>query len=56
MLGVNGSSVMGTVYPFVLPGDPGFAGLNLSVQGFTFAAGPCLGSVSLSDTIDFTLL
>lgn len=56
VLGVNGSSVMGTVYPFVLPGDPGFAGLNLSVQGFTFAAGPCLGSVSLSDTIDFTLL
>lgn len=56
VLGVNGSSVMGTGYAFALPGDPGFVGLNLSVQGFTFAAGPCLGSVSLSDTIDFTLL
>lgn len=30
-------------------------GQTFSIQGFTFAAGPCLGSVSVSDTIDFTI-
>ncbi len=56
ILGVNGMSVMGSPYFFTIPANAAFVGLTLSAQGFTFAGGPCLGSVSVSDTVDFTLL
>lgn len=51
-LGADGSTFLGTVYNLTLPPNAAFAGVTLSVQGFAFGGGPCLGSVALSDTID----
>jgi hypothetical protein len=54
-LGVDGSAILGSVYSLTLPANAVFAGLTLSLQGFAFAGGPCLGSVALSDTFDVTV-
>ncbi|MBL8724411.1 MAG: hypothetical protein JNK49_10220 [Planctomycetes bacterium] len=54
-MGVDGSALLGDTYNLTLPGSAVFAGITLSVQGFAFSGGPCLGSVALSDTIDLTL-
>jgi hypothetical protein len=56
ILGVNGIAVMANPYSLQLPAHAAYVGVTLSAQGFTFASGPCLGSVSISDTVDFTLL
>lgn len=55
VLGVDGDSILGTSYTLTLPANAAFAGITLAVQGWTFAGGPCLGSVSLSDTVDLTI-
>ncbi len=54
-LGVNGSSFVGDFLNVDIPVDPTFVGLTLACQAFSFQSGPCLGSVSLDDTIDATL-
>ena len=56
ILGVNGMTVIANPYSLQIPANAAYVGLTLSAQGFTFASGPCLGSVSVSDTVDFTLL
>lgn len=54
-LGVDGTLLVG--YPLVLPIplDVNLVGLTFSTQGFSFQAGPCFGSASLSLTIDMTI-
>ena len=55
ILGVDGTLLVG--YPLVLPIplDVNLVGLTFSTQGFSFQAGPCFGSASLSNTIDMTI-
>lgn len=54
-LGVDGTLLVG--YPLVLPIplDVNLVGLTFSTQGFSFQAGPCFGSASLTNTIDMTI-
>ena len=54
-LGVDGTLLVG--YPLVLPIplNVNLVGLTFSIQGFSFQAGPCFGSASLSNTIDMTI-
>lgn len=54
-LGVNGTLIVTNPLHVDIPSQVSLVGAAFSVQGFTFEAGPCLGSVSVSDTIDFTL-
>lgn len=54
--GVQGSSLLGAQLAFDIPPDPNFVGVTVSTQGFTFGGGPCLGQISLSDTVDITIL
>lgn len=35
--------------------DPAYVGVNLAVQGWSFSGAQCLGTVDLSDTLDFTI-
>ncbi|MCA8977566.1 MAG: hypothetical protein KDC98_22775 [Planctomycetes bacterium] len=55
--GVNGSALVTSMVQVNVPGDPGLVGVTLALQGWQFdpAGGPCLGQVSLGDTIDFTV-
>lgn len=39
----------------LIPAVPSFVGVTVSLQGFDFAAGSCLGSIALSDTLDLTI-
>jgi len=54
-IGVNGNASFGTDLQVEIPSDPSYVGLQFACQGFSFAAGPCLGTVSLSDTLDLVL-
>jgi hypothetical protein len=54
-IGVNGGSSIGPELQVQVPADPSFLGLPLACQAFSFDAGPCLGTVSLSDTLDLVL-
>jgi len=54
-IGVSGDAVFGTDLQVEIPADPSFLGLPLACQAWSFAAGPCLGTVSLSDTLDLVL-
>lgn len=42
-------------YRLVLSISPLLIGAALSVQGFSFGGGSCLGAISVSDTLDFTV-
>lgn len=55
LLGVNGSALLANPLQFTIPADVAFVGVNLAVQGFTFGGGPCLGQISVSDTIDIAV-
>lgn len=50
--GVQGSSVLGTTLALDIPPAAALVGVTVSTQGFTFGGGPCLGQISLSDTLD----
>jgi hypothetical protein len=53
-IGASGNTLFGATLSVTIPMEPGFIGMPLSVQGFAFAAaGPCLGQIHLSDTVDF---
>lgn len=54
-LGVNGQIVAGTSLVVTIPNNVSFVGQTVSCQGFSFASGPCFGTVSLSDTIDMRM-
>jgi hypothetical protein len=51
-LGVSGVSVVGTSFLLDIPNSPVFLDLAISAQGFRLGAGPCLGMLQLSDTLD----
>lgn len=56
VLGVNQvGSFFGNTLTWNVPNSAAYVGLTLSVQGFTLAGTHCLGSIDLSDTIDFTI-
>ncbi|MBI5853173.1 MAG: hypothetical protein HZB39_19360 [Planctomycetes bacterium] len=51
-------AIMTTVpnpYSLTVPGNLSFVGLTLSIQGYSFNRGPCLGTIALSNIIDFTV-
>jgi hypothetical protein len=54
-LGVDGTAMIGDFFSLTVPAEPTFVGLTVACQGFSFVSGPCLGSVSLDDTIDVTI-
>jgi L-cysteine desulfidase len=55
VLGVDGA-VVTNPFAVVLPPSPGFVGMQFACQAWSFLSGTCLGSIALSDTIDFTVL
>lgn len=55
LLGSDGSTLLGLGFAVTVPAAPSFVGVTFAVQGFDFAAGPCLGQITISDTIDFTI-
>lgn len=55
IIGVSGDSTFGSELQIEIPADPSFVGVQLACQGFSFAAGTCFGTVSLSDTLDLVL-
>jgi len=51
-------AIMTTVpnpYSLTVPGDLSLVGLTLAIQGYSFNRGPCLGTIALSNIIDFTV-
>jgi hypothetical protein len=55
-IGASGSTLFGPLMSIQIPMEPGFIGLPLSVQGFGFdPAGPCLGAIHLTNTVDFVV-
>lgn len=57
VLGVNGDALATSTLQVQVPTDPQLVGLTFAVQGWQMdpAGGPCLGEVSLGDTIDVTV-
>lgn len=55
VLGVNGITVPNP-FGLSIPHSPSFVGLQFACQAWSFVSGPCLGSIALSDAIDFTVL
>lgn len=53
--GAQGNTLLTNQYAMVMPMNAAFIGLTLSFQGFAIDVGPCLGQVSLSDTVDATI-
>lgn len=54
-LGADGIAVIGNPYVLAIPLNTAFVGGTVAFQGFTFATGPCLGQIALSDTVDVTV-
>lgn len=55
-IGVAGVNVIGGSINLQIPLNTVFVGATFAVQGFQFAgSGPCLGAISLSDTVDMTV-
>lgn len=54
-LGVNSVFFAANPWVWAIPTDAANLGLTVSVQGFTIVGTQCLGSIDLSDTIDFTV-
>ena len=56
-LGVDGFLAVGAGYVVNVPNDPAMVGQQFSAQGFVFqfSGAPCIGQISLSDTIDVTI-
>ncbi len=55
LLGVDGVLVPNP-FGITVPLSIGLVGQPFSCQAWSFATGPCLGAIALSDTIDFTIL
>jgi hypothetical protein len=54
-LGVSGSVVMNP-FGVEIPMTVSFVGIAFAAQAWSFYSGNCLGSIAISDTIDFTIL
>lgn len=54
-LGVQGST-FANPFSVAVPPTATLVGVQLACQAWSFVAGPCLGSIALSDTIDLTIL
>ena len=54
-LGVQGDLVLLDPLTIAVPNEPTLVGLTFAMQGFEFGSGTCLGAISLSDTLDFTV-
>jgi hypothetical protein len=54
-LGVQGDLVLLDPLTIQVPNEPTLVGLTFAMQGFEFGSGTCLGAISLSDTLDFTV-
>jgi hypothetical protein len=54
-IGVDGFSLFGTELQIDVPSDPALVGLAFATQGFSLNAGPCLSTLSLSDTLDLVV-
>ncbi len=55
LLGVQGDTVIVDPVTIYIPNNPYLVGLTFALQAFQFGNGPCLGAVSLSDTLDITV-
>lgn len=53
LVGVNGAGILLNPLPLAIPPDVRFVGVDLAVQGFELANGPCLGSIALTDAVNF---
>lgn len=53
--GVDPSITYPNPMVWTVPVDPVYVGLPLAVQGWSFSGSQCLGTVDLSDTVDFTI-
>ncbi len=54
-LGVQGTLVLLDPLTIQIPNQPTLVGQTFAMQGFEFGSGTCLGAISLSDTLDFTV-
>lgn len=54
-LGVQGDLVLLDPLTIQVPNQPTLVGVTFAMQGFEFGSGTCLGAISLSDTLDFTV-
>jgi hypothetical protein len=54
-LGVQGDIVAVDPITITIPHEPGLVGVTFALQSFQFGIGPCLGAISLGDTIDITV-
>ena len=54
-LGVDPSVTFGNPLVWTVPNNPAYVGLALAVQGWSFAGSQCLGTIDISDTVDFTV-
>jgi hypothetical protein len=54
-LGVDGALVIANPLVLPIPRNVGLVGATFATQGFSFQAGPCFGSASLSNTIEMTI-
>lgn len=53
--GVQGNALLVGGYVMNMPVNGAYIGMTVSFQGFAFGSGPCLGQVSLTDTVDATI-
>jgi hypothetical protein len=54
-IGVDPSVTMGNPLVWTVPNNPAYVGLALAVQGWSFSGSQCLGTIDISDTVDFTV-
>jgi hypothetical protein len=54
-LGVDPSVALSSPLNWTVPNNPAYVGLALSVQGWSFSGTQCIGTIDLSDTVDFTV-
>ena len=55
VLGVTGGYLTGNQVTWTVPSNPNVVGMTLSIQGWTALGSNCLGTVDVSDTVDFTI-
>ncbi|MCA8963433.1 MAG: hypothetical protein KDC48_01025 [Planctomycetes bacterium] len=55
-LGVTqGITFVGNQLQWLVPTNAAYVGLPLAVQGWSFSGSQCLGTIDISDTVDFTI-
>jgi hypothetical protein len=54
-LGVDSGVTLGNPLAWSVPNNPAYVGLQLAAQGWSFSGTQCLGTIDISDTVDFTI-